>query len=96
METKHTPGPWEYRPEPEQPNPYWHQFKVSFGSAGIMEGASHDRHGQGAHNARLIAAAPDLLAALEEIIAEAEGGWLRQSLIAKRARAAIAKAKGEA
>jgi len=40
-------------------------------------------------NARLIAAAPDLLAALEEILEGNRNGW-----IARVAREAIAKAKG--
>lgn len=43
---------------------------------------------------RLIAAAPDLLAALEEIV-EYRGNWFTQA-ICERAAAAIAKATGEA
>ncbi len=45
-------------------------------------------------NIKLAAAAPELLAALEAIIAESDGGWLRESPIAKQASAAIAKAEG--
>lgn len=44
---------------------------------------------------RLNAAAPELLEVLKAVIAEADGGWLRESPIAKAARAAIAKAKGQ-
>lgn len=46
-------------------------------------------------DARLIAAAPDLLAALERIAAEPEWGAVAAELI-DIARAAVAKAKGEA
>jgi len=46
-------------------------------------------------DARLIAAAPDLLAALEEVDAEADFiAWPEN--VKAQARAAIAKAKGEA
>jgi len=43
-------------------------------------------------NARLIAAAPDLLAALEEAIAAGRDDWQEGSGWEKKARAAIAKA----
>ena len=47
-------------------------------------------------NARLIAAAPDLLEALKEIVAAADGkGWEQLDPSFKKARAAIAKAEGE-
>lgn len=46
-------------------------------------------------NARLIAAAPELLAALESILAEADGGWFSESPVAKQARTAIKKARGQ-
>ena len=46
-------------------------------------------------NARLIAAAPDLLGALEEIVSAADGdGWSQIDADLRKARAAIAKAKG--
>ena len=45
--------------------------------------------------APLLAAAPDLLAALEELIESQRGDWpLRQAQAKRQARAAIAKAKG--
>lgn len=50
-------------------------------------------------NARLIAAAPDLLAACEALLAacdERSGEWPTLATIENLARAAIAKAKGEA
>lgn len=47
-------------------------------------------------NARLIAAAPELLEALEEIVSAADGdGWSQLDADLRKARAAIAKAKGE-
>ena len=47
-------------------------------------------------NARLIAAAPELLEALKEIIAAADGdGWNQLDASFATARAAIAKAEGE-
>lgn len=46
-------------------------------------------------NARLIAAAPDLLEALEEIVSAADGdGWCQLDANLRKARAAIAKATG--
>jgi len=44
----------------------------------------------------LVAAAPDLLAALEELLESQRGDWpLRQAEAKQQARAAIAKAKGQ-
>jgi hypothetical protein len=40
------------------------------------------------------AAAPDLLAALQEILDESDRGWYKESPVARKARAAIAKAEG--
>lgn len=58
--TKHTPGPWECRPSMEYPWDYE-----------ISAPASEDRGedpGEAEANARLIAAAPDLLAALVNLL----------------------------
>ncbi len=46
-------------------------------------------------NARLIAAAPDLLEALEQLLAKVECGTALQCELCDKARATIAKAKGE-
>lgn len=47
-------------------------------------------------DSRLIAAAPDLLMALQEIVDAADGtGWAQLDATFTKARAAIARAKGE-
>ncbi len=88
METKHTPGPWEV--ELGTANRDWHIIKR--GTAWNATSAERDA------NARLIAAAPDLLAALALILADysaAYGGDEKDEPKAmKAARAAIAKAEG--
>ena len=92
METKHTPGPWTVRDHggyievetPDEPT------VAHFGSLSF-DGADHD---WALANARLIAAAPELLAALKAMADRAEwyGDEDADSLCG--ARAAIAKAEG--
>ena len=88
--SKHTPGPWEYR---------WngHYFDVGILTResivpifpavciGVQAGLEA--------NARLIAAAPELLEALKDIVEWTELGDYEESFLAK-ARAAISKAEG--
>lgn len=112
MKTKHTPGPWK---KAERLNgPWWH---ISAESSGLGPGQGrqavacvHGESKRGAKayaemfeaNARLIAAAPDLLEALQqyrigftdEAAARAEFGNYEVDRELKR-RAAIAKATGE-
>lgn len=64
-----------------------------FGVAQLQWCVIKDREKQEA-NARLIAAAPELLEALRMIIEEADGGWLKESKTAKLCLSAIAKAEG--
>jgi hypothetical protein len=81
----HTPGPWHLEVEPDALHVYSPvEEVVHFTDAGWDESTRATFEA----NARLIAAAPDLLAALEEI---AEWGEWESAPIA---RAAIAKAKG--
>ena len=88
MTTKHTPGPWERS----------HQSREVFGG-GRHIASVHTAFGvweANEANANLIAAAPDLLTALEAYLKDfdcvaADCRMLSCSL----ARAAIAKAKGE-
>ena len=88
---KHTPGPWEVHPTT------LHPAVRSVGTAnaaprrictaGSMNGSPVDEH-----NARLIAAAPELLEALQFVMT-ASGE--QPSTAFEQARAAIAKATGE-
>jgi hypothetical protein len=95
---KHTPGPWQIYPAP------YPLIETADGIAVAKTDCSlnrvsgkwvEDRETRAA-NAALISAAPDLLAALEELLADT---YLSHPINADRmanARAAILKAKGEA
>ena len=85
--SKYTPGPWH-----------------TAGEQGVQIRSAKDqiakvwtmRGNEWKANARLIAAAPDLLEALKEIVDAADGaGWEQLDPSFKKARAAIAKATGE-
>jgi hypothetical protein len=91
MSAEHTPGPWQVTESGNVAGP-----TRSFGSQGwvgriclanVMTGDVEVK----AANARLIAAAPDLLAACEEALDEDSG-----LACAGQLRAAIAKARGGA
>lgn len=91
MNAKHTPGPWYIGMKPGP---------MIYGPKG--EQVSDMRHkpftlvseiDESVANVRLISAAPDLLAALEAMIAKIDADKLPISC--SLARAAIAKAKGE-
>ena len=91
-DTKHTPGPWRAQETAYKP---WTHIVSEQGSFI----ADTDRH-----NARLIAASPETLAALEELVEAVESFALSRfemdgidTLICKtvRSRAAIAKATGK-
>ena len=87
---KHTPGPWEVKQfgGPQISGPAGYAVRTMWGALHV-----DDLQGQDAANARLIAAAPDLLEALEELIGDTEWGCYRATYL--KARAAIAKARGE-
>ena len=93
MTTQHTPGPWKARSSDMNPARVWitqdapPNIKATPLIAQCAEG-----NPQAEANARLIAAAPDLMAALEHLMRYDFG----DSAGAKEARAAIAKAKGGA
>ena len=93
---KHTQGPWMWVKKDD----YWN-LETADGEMIADDGSSCGEYGGwfGSEwpnaNARLIAAAPDLLAALQEVLAhtpEPHAGDARAIL--HRARAAIAKATG--
>ena len=103
---KHTPGPWRYKRGQLWKNEAGEfppvEIKVPQGLYTIYhqvkeDGATYWAHADLVENksdARLIAACPELLAALEMAVldfdsAEGIGPWIN------KARAAIAKAKGE-
>jgi hypothetical protein len=83
--SRHTPGPWECNEGP-------------YGGLWIV-GSNNESIGviEKEEDARLIAAAPDMLKALENTCRNALGVGLcmKESCINCRNRAAIAKAKGE-
>ncbi len=91
--SKHTPGPWTFR----QAGANWRVY--------ASDGRSFDAgdalyHPENEANARLIAAAPELLRALEDLVDEQNGPPLiryEKSWAAAmgKARSAIAKAEGK-
>lgn len=85
---KHTPGPWVYSGLNNKADV----------SATIFSGKTGDLVGSiitSQANANLIAAAPDLLSALRDIMAIETGPWvIGYQHLEKKARAAIAKAEG--
>lgn len=93
MTTKHTPGPWRVK------------HKAKLGWAGVLtqegdiiadidvDGQDFREPEQALDDARLIAAAPDLLTALEAMVRS--DSWADADVKMVNARAAIAKAKGE-
>jgi hypothetical protein len=91
---RHTPGPWQ-TDQAEHDAPYQdiriHAGKGSICCVWIDDAPLHDYNAEQRANARLIAAAPELLEALKAML---ENG---QDYTATRdkARAAIAKATGE-
>ncbi len=85
---KHTPGPWRAE-EREVVTYLGHPIAEVLDTAEGLEGSDAEADA----NARLIAAAPDLVAALEMILAGVDSGQLMQQSI-DQARAAVVKAKG--
>lgn len=87
--TKHTAGPWAAIPQ--NPRGTFWQVQSEKEAESITIGASEQ-------NAKLIAAAPDLLAALESVLSfkypQWETGKWDDLAPVKQARAALAKAKG--
>lgn len=100
MNAKHTPGPWEYRPFEYDD---WGVVRSADGLPVVQAcvgrwSKDFDKHrvnktDPGEANARLISAAPEMLAALEEICAM---GYEDKPETWERVRNAIAKAKGDA
>jgi hypothetical protein len=89
METKHTPGPWRYQ---ENSDAYTHIVRA--GTDDYICGCGQGSDGTCEANARLIAAAPELLEALEEFVAS-RGASTDFARAYVKAEAVIRKAKGE-
>lgn len=100
MSEQHTPGPWGFSYVRQVGNA-WDSYAIST-PAGDITVRTNPGQGCQRHiaNARLIAAAPELLAALEALLGWHEAFPLTQGEaelpVVQRARAAITKARGEA
>lgn len=71
MTAKHTPGPWEVRKYPEMPNRCVIGSVLGSGGQGIAHTVGLGK-GTDEANAQLMAAAPELLEALEACVKDAE------------------------
>jgi hypothetical protein len=91
---KHTPGPWEWIGTIANPACFCYLQSESESNDEDYVGACTEGKGftLNAANARLIAAAPQLLEALESCVRQMEAQMTRPFLT--KARAAVAKAKG--
>ncbi len=64
--SKHTPGPWKIMPDPRQRSGDWARWTLLSEKGSLLTFTGVDQKGdQGAANARLIAAAPDLYESLK-------------------------------
>lgn len=98
MSTRHTPGPWVIQWGHQGTRP----LNIHNNDVNIVTGMGRKAHPEAVQNARLIAAAPDLLDALQSIVDDYEfcksGAYGdRSAIYAATARDAIAKtARGKA
>ena len=97
-EAKHTPGPWHLdAQESFDGRATYHFYRVFDDNLNAICCEEYGAHNDGGlANMRLIAAAPDLLAALELTHAALSGANMNMKVVESKARAAIAKAKGGA
>ena len=86
----HASGPWIIGVETEGGGELWAK-----GGLHVATVYSHPSHKPALNNLALIAAAPDLLAALEMIGADKQGKGMWKEWAQQTARVAIAKAKGD-
>lgn len=92
--SKHTPGPWDYWQGAGIGDESHAEIIAADGE--IVIAGFNNMIEQGEANARLIAAAPDLLEALVDSLCALEVCGRDFDHVMGKARAAIAKAKGEA
>lgn len=98
-QSKHTPGPW--KTDLEKHDAPHQDIKIS--SPHMLgeicrvwqDDACHDNNPEQIANARLIAAAPELLEALEDLASESVETFAHWPDLKKQVYAAITKAKGE-
>lgn len=103
MSSQHTPGPWKSLPE-EADKPYIRIRGTALGRrykiANVMDpgysGVTDQDFDETRANARLIANAPDMYAALLEITQISEYNTSSMGWVVKRAKDAIAKTMGPA
>jgi hypothetical protein len=93
MSTQHTPGPWG-TDHKDHDSPY-QNIKIKAGSKTVCtiwidDAPDHAFNSEQEANARLIAAAPDLLEALQNLV---NGNGFAPSESLEKARAALAKAE---
>ena len=94
-ETKHTPGPWELgEPTSQLEFGVYATDKISGIKYFLANAEGHMRYKESLANARLIAAAPELLEALQAFVKYADD-VNDDSPELDRARSAIAKATGQ-
>lgn len=103
MSAQHTPGPWSVPHFADMLGGCKCGYVFSESQRGmgsicsVVSGGENEEHEQAIANARLIAAAPDLLAACQAYMADrAEAGCTADSGAVKAMRAAIEKASGMA
>ena len=90
---QHTPGPWEAKEYTNSRITGGYGVFARDSNIPIVEGAYGEDIATADANTRLIAAAPDLLAALEAVLDKPDDVTVYEAI--ERARAAIRKAKGE-
>ena len=98
---KHTEGPWQFHCCEHDDGRNNGSVFSKRGHSGmcycVCKAPQYQAKDQWIADARLIAAAPDMLAALERCLEVfVNQGWEDDLIAAKEARAAISKAKGEA
>ena len=89
----HTPGPWQSMHAGNANDEHARTIR-SYGGAWIADVLRQGTEADRAANARLIAAAPDLLAALQHVFDAAEDGGDMNDIDWDMLRAAIARAEG--
>ncbi len=77
---KHTQGPWVYQEDSDE---YTHIVRPKSNAGQIICHLRQDASGTAEANARLIAAAPEMLAMLKEIESYGEGGHIDEQVYDK-------------